>query len=218
MSSLDELLRHPGLWRAREQAGAATGAATLSTGYAGLDRVLPGGGWPRHGLVEILTDRCGIGELSLLVPALAALCADARDGDGDGGWLALVAPPHPPYAPALAARGIALSRLLVVRSGPAEWAIEQALRSGACSAVVGWSDARDRQVLRRLQLAAEQSACLAVLFRATSAAAEPSPAVLRLVLEPGAAGLDVRILKSRVGRPVTVHLGWLDTPAQTAAH
>lgn len=216
MSSLDELLRHPGLWRAREQAGVAGGDATLATGYTGLDRVLPGGGWPRRGLVEILTDRCGVGELSLLVPALAALCADARDGDG--GWLALVAPPYPPYAPALAARGIALSRLLVVRSGPAEWAIEQALRSGACSAVVGWSDARDRQVLRRLQLAAEQSSCLAVLFRATSVAAEPSPAVLRLVLEPGASGLDVRILKSRGGRPVTVHLGWLDTPAQIAAH
>lgn len=216
MSSLDELLRHPGLWRAREQAGVAGGDATLATGYTGLDRVLPGGGWPRRGLVEILTDRCGVGELSLLVPALAALCADARDGDG--GWLALVAPPYPPYAPALAARGIALSRLLVVRSGPAEWAIEQALRSGACSAVVGWSDARDRQVLRRLQLAAEQSSCLAVLFRATSVAAEPSPAVLRLVLEPGAWGLDVRILKSRGGRPVTVHLGWLDAPAPTAAH
>ena len=51
--SLDSLLQHPALWRAREQGG-ATGRAGLPTGYAVLDRVLPGGGWPLQGLVEIL--------------------------------------------------------------------------------------------------------------------------------------------------------------------
>ncbi|MFO1407282.1 MAG: translesion DNA synthesis-associated protein ImuA [Steroidobacteraceae bacterium] len=213
MSALDDLLRHPGLWRAREQPGAAPGPATLPTGYAALDRALPGGGWPRQGLVEILADRCGVGELSLLVPALAALC----DGGG-AGWLALVAPPYQPYAPALAARGIPLAHVLVVRAASAEWAMEQALRSGACGAVVGWSASRDRAVLRRLQLAAETSSSLAVLFRASASAADPSPAVLRLVLEPGARGLDVRVLKSRGGRPVTVHLGWLDAATPAVAH
>jgi len=87
MSSLDELLRHPGLWRAREQSGAAGGDATLATGYAGLDHALPGGGWPRRGLVEILTDRCGVGELSLLVPALAARLGLGRWGQGEVSWL-----------------------------------------------------------------------------------------------------------------------------------
>ncbi len=71
MSSFDDLLRHPGLWRAREQTGATAESAALPTGYAALDRCLPGGGWPRQGLIEILVDRCGIGELSLLMPALA---------------------------------------------------------------------------------------------------------------------------------------------------
>src|SRR5438034_15002 len=66
---LDELLAHPSLWRGRSRAA----IATISTGYPALDAGLPGGGWPRHGLVEILTPRVGVGELYLLLPALAAL-------------------------------------------------------------------------------------------------------------------------------------------------
>jgi hypothetical protein len=211
--SLDSLLQHPALWRAREP-GEATGHAGLPTGYAVLDRVLPGGGWPLRGLVEILVDRTGIGELSLVLPALARLCSDP----GQGGWLACISPPHPPYAPALAARGIDVSRILVVRAPPAEWAMEQALRSGACRAVLGWAPCRNGQSLRRLQLAAEQSHCLAVLFRRLRDAQEPSPAVLRIALEGTALGLAARILKSRGGRPASVQLGWIDAAAVTHTH
>jgi hypothetical protein len=211
--SLDELLRHPALWRAREPVEAA-GRPGLPTGFAVLDRCLPGGGWPSRGLVEILADRTGIGELSLLLPALARLCA----GGHEGGWLAWISPPHPPYAPALAACGIDVSRVLVVRAPPAEWAMEQALRSGACSAVLGWAACRDRQSLRRLQLAAEQSDSLAVLFRRLRNGSEPSPAVLRIALTTGRDGLEARILKSRGGRAVSVRLGWIGAAAPTQAH
>jgi hypothetical protein len=218
--SLEELLRHPALWRAREPAGAAAGGG-LPTGHAALDRCLPGGGWPRHGLVELLADRAGIGELSLLLPALARLCGvegeevrhAARLPRGappeavtGSGWLAWISPPYSPYAPALAAGGIDVARVLVVRAAPAEWAMEQALRSGACSAVLGWAACRDRRSLRRLQLAAEQSGALAVLFRALDATREPSPAVLRIALAARADDLELRILKSRGGRPVVLRL------------
>jgi hypothetical protein len=211
--SLDHLLQHPALWRAREQGEAAVRTG-LSTGHAVLDRVLPGGGWPLQGLVEILADRTGIGELSLLLPALARLCSD----DSEGGWLACISPPHPPYAPALAAHGIDVNRILVVRAPPAEWAMEQALRSGACRAVLGWAPCRNGQSLRRLQLAAEQSRCLAVLFRGLRDAREPSPAVLRIALEGTPQGLVARILKSRGGRPASVQLGWIDAAAPTHTH
>ena len=211
--SLDRLLQHPALWRARERDG-ATNATGLPTGYAALDRALPGGGWPSQGLIEILTDRTGIGEVSLLLPVLARLCSDGREG----GWLAWIAPPHPPYAPALAACGIHVERVLVVRAPPAEWAMEQALRSGACSAVLGWAACRDRQSLRRLQLAAEQSRCLAVLFRRLADGREPSPAVLRIALEANGNGLEVRILKSRGGREACVQLGWIGAAASARAH
>ncbi len=220
MSSIDELLNHPGLWRAREQGASPTAPRGLPTGYASLDRCLPGGGWPRQGLIELLTDSYGIGELSLLMPALAALCCDAEDGSvNSGGWLTWVSPPYQPYAPALAAAGIDLQRVLVVRAAPpAEWAMEQALRSEACSAVLGWAAFRDRQGLRRLQLASEQSRCMTVLFRNLADGSEPSPAVLRIALTAGTHGLEARILKSRGGRPATVRLGWLDAAAQAAAH
>ena len=85
--------------------------------------------------------------------------------------------------------------------------LAQALRSEACSAVLGWANPRDPQALRRLQLAAEQSASLAVLFRPLQAGLAPSPAVLRLALLDGRAGLQVRIVKSRGGHPATVTLG-----------
>jgi len=214
MSSFDDLLRHPGLWRAREQGASPTAPRGLPTGYAALDRCLPGGGWPQQGLIEILTDRYGIGELSLLMPAMAALCCDAEDGSGNGGgWLTWVSPPYQPYAPALAAAGIDLRRVLIVRATPtAEWAMEQALRSEACSAVLGWSNLHDMTVLRRLQLAAEQSRCLAVLFRPVSAGQQPSPAVLRLELQASHAGLQVRIVKSRGGRPACVTLPHASMP------
>jgi len=204
--SLQELLHHPALWRARDQ-GDTPGRPGLPTGFAALDRCLPGGGWPSRGLLEVLTDHTGIGELSLLLPALAHLCSRP----GEQGWLAWVSPPHPPYAPALAAGGIDVQRVLVVHASQAEWAMEQALRSAACSAVLGWAACRERQSLRRLQLAAEQSDGLAVLFRRLRDAAEPSPAVLRIALAGTPEGLEVRILKSRGGRAVQVRLGWVGT-------
>ena len=224
--SLDDLLRHPALWRAREQGGSSAPAG-LPTGYADLDRCLPGGGWPTRGLIELLADRSGIGELTLLLPALARLCGTAdvaayRDAVGaphDGqGWLAWISPPYPPYAPALAASGIDVHRMLVVRAAPAEWAMEQVLRSGACSAVLGWAECRGRQSLRRLQLAAEQSGCLVVLFRARRAVREASPAVLRIALDGSRDGLDLHILKSRGGRAGSLRLAAIGSTASPPAH
>ena len=114
-----------------------------------------------------------------------------------------------PYAPALAGWGVDISRMLVVHAaGATEWAMDQALRSEACSAVLGWGNPRDPQALRRLQLAAEQSHSLAVLFRPLQAGLAPSPAVLRIaVFGDAQQGLQARIVKSRGGRPATVSLG-----------
>jgi hypothetical protein len=215
--SVEDLLQQHSstLWRAQEKGGVASPANVgLPTGYAALDRCLPAGGWPRQGLIEILTDRHGVGELSLLVPALAALCrsehgarAGKDDRNDEGGWLAWVAPPLQPYPPALAASGIDVRRVLVVRAvAAAAWAMEQALRSEACSAVLGWVEPREMHTLRRLQLAAEQSRSLAVLFRSASAANTASPAILRIALQAQQDALEVRIVKSRGGRPVNVSL------------
>jgi hypothetical protein len=217
--SIDELLQlHPTLWRARGARSAADGDG-LSTGCSALDQSLPGGGWPKQGLVEILTDRHGIGELSLLMPALTTLCGNPPSQAVEhGGWIVFVSPPYQPYAPALAARGLDLRRVLVVQGATSTaWVMEQTLRSRACSAILGWVDPRDLQILRRLQLAADQVRCLTVLLRPLRAAQQPSPAVLRIALQTSHDGLYAQILKSRGGAPARILLGHPDLAWRCAA-
>ncbi len=205
-SSLDKLLANPRVWRGRDQAGQQAG---LASGYPELDRHLPGGGWPRESLTEILTEHYGIGELRLLMPALARLSTETSPQDfTEPGWIAWVAPPFQPYPPALQQCGIDLSRMLIVRPRDASeilWSAEQALSSGTCAAVLLWPSMLDDQASRRLQLAAEKGRSWAIAFRPLAARRQPSAAALRLELHPGDKGSRVHILKSRGGRPAVIN-------------
>jgi cell division inhibitor SulA/protein ImuA len=193
--SLENLLQErPDLWRAGDPASPA-GAEAVPTGFPVLDRELAGG-WPRGALIELLAAGQGLGVFGLLLPALARLSRESA-------WIAWIAPPCLPYAPGLAQPGIDLSRLLLLDTrGPREslWALEQALRSGNCSAVLGWPEGLQGPTLRRLQLAAEAGGASAWLFRPEAAAREVSPAVLRLRVScVSSGGLKVEILKRRGG-------------------
>jgi hypothetical protein len=174
------------------------------TGFAALDAQLPGGGWPVGGLAELMCSTEGIGELQIVLPALAALT-------GAGHRIAWLAPPYLPYAPALKAAGVRLSGLTVVRAPgrrDALWAAEQALRSGAFHALLLWLPKATYPELRRLAVAAQTGPGFALAFRPPEAACESSPAVLRLALDPAAevAGHPaVRILKRR-GSPLAMPL------------
>ncbi len=174
---------------------------------------MPGGGWPRHALTEILLEHYGTGELELLMPALARLSnADeihpASSCDGErAGWIAWIAPPFQPYPPALLQWGINLAHVLVVhcrQDTEALWAAEQALVSQNCAAVLLWPEVLDNKASRRLQLAAEKGRSWAIAFRPLEAAAQSSAAALRIALSAGERGTVARILKSRGGRPVSV--------------
>jgi hypothetical protein len=198
-TSLDRLLEHPAIWRGRSTAR----MEVLPTGFSALDDCLPGKGWPRAGLVEILIDRLGVGELSLLMPVLAALTRrpSAR-------WCAWIAPPFEPFPPALVAHGLVLERVLIAHAAKTLWAFEQALGSGACEAVLGWISKPRARDLRRLQLAAERGRTLGVLFRTLRAARESSSAVLRLILEPAEQGARITLLKSRGGYRGSIDVVW----------
>jgi hypothetical protein len=193
--ALDNLLQQPGIWRGNRPAAVAT--ESISSGFPALDKLLPGGGWPLGALTE-LSAPFGIGALNLVMPALARLSREGR-------WLAWIAPPYIPYAPALAVQGVELSRVLLVhpRTGTdGLWAVEQALRSGTCGAVLAWPAAGDERALRRLQLAAEEGRAWGVLFRSPGSTPQSSPAALRLALEPAPDdGLTVHVLKRRGGWP-----------------
>jgi hypothetical protein len=197
---LARLLEHPAIWRGRS---AAARTEVLPTGFAALDECLPGKGWPRTGLIEILVPRFGVGELYLLFPTLAALThrPAAR-------WCMWIAPPLDPFAPALAAHGMALERVLVVRAASPLWSFEQALGSGASDVAMAWARSPRAREIRRLQLAAERGKTLGVLFRPQRAARESSPAALRLALEPRPEGVRVTLLKSRGGARGSIELAW----------
>mgnify|MGYP003633942031 CR=1 FL=1 len=207
--SLEKLLENPRVWRGSSHTDRRTG---LASGYPELDRCLPGGGWPQEALTEILIDQYGMGELRVLMPALAELSAEhalSRHGEPtEPGWIAWVAPPFQPYAPALQQCGIDLSRMLVVRpkdDSELLWSAEQALSSGTCAAVLLWPEILDDQASRRLQLAAEKGHSWAIAFRPLSARHQPSAAALRLELQATGQGTHVHILKSRGGRPTVIH-------------
>ena len=82
--ALAALLHNPLVWRGDQLARADD---AVCSGFPELDRELPGGGWPKRALTELLHDAQGIGELRLLLPALGRL---ARSGE----TIVLVAPPQ----------------------------------------------------------------------------------------------------------------------------
>jgi protein ImuA len=196
--NLQQVLQRRDVWRGSQ----APSAQTVASGFASLDNLLPGGGWPRGALTEIVLSHPGIGELRLLLPALARLSRGDR-------WIAFIAPPYIPFAPALAAAGIELSRLLLVHPRTrAErfWAVEASLRTGASAAVLAWPEAVVAPQLRRWQLAAEAGDAMGILFQQRNV--ENSPAALRLQLAPAAKNaVQLRVLKRRGGWPTgPVHL------------
>src|SRR6516164_3821356 len=210
-ASLADVLADARVWRLKD-ASAAPARPVWSTGYGALDARLPGGGWPTASLIEVLLDGTGLGEVQLLFPALAECQRRMSQGIDDASWLVWIAPPHEPYAPALAQHGIELGRLLIVRPASATealWAAEQALSSGVCAAVFLWLKGTDDRWLRRLKLAAEEGGSLGVLFRPARHRFESSPASLRLLMTQGEEPrLD--LLKVQGGRPGPVDLGGAD--------
>ena len=200
MSNTDQLLQHPNLWRAGQLDNTPVQPG-VTTGYAQLDAELPGGGWPAGGLMEFMLSAAGIGELRLLAPALGELSQQQR-------WIAWINPPFIPYAPALAAAGIEIEKILLIHPRCHDdtlWALERAAKSGSCSCVLAWPDARKLKLkdTQRLQLASKQGRTLTCLFRPHTAHRHSSMAELRLALKsatPGEVRLD--ILKRRGGWPL----------------
>lgn len=181
------------LWRGTEQAA----IRAEPTGYATLDRALPGGGWPLGAVSEILHASTGVGELTLSLPLLARMTRAGRP-------VVFLQAPALPYAPALASAGLALPQVVVVAKTSdtdALWAAEQTLRAGA-GAVLLWVSRVEAASLRRLQLAAESGDGCALLLRPEAFAGESTPSGLRVRVWRESGGPCVEVLKCRGARPV----------------
>jgi len=212
-ASAQEALRapetlHPSLWLGHQLG--RSGSDAVATGFPRLDAELPGGGWPRRALAELLLPHAGVGEIRLLAPALVA-------AQHAGRLVMFFDPPAALAAAALAGLGLDTEELLVVQTrtrvipgSDSLWALEQALKSGHVGAVVAWLPPRLRaERLRRLQLAAHNHDGVAFVLREAAAAGRPTASPLRLALQAGGVDrLQLRILKRR-GPP-------LETPLQLA--
>ncbi len=225
---------HPDLWRGHQFGRHAERG--LPSGFALLDAQLPGGGWPRRALTELLLPHPGVGEIRLLSHCIMATQRLGRP-------VMLFDPPEALSGWALAQLGLDVEQLLIIMThaqpnpdpkggadwGPGTqqgcqsregvrsvgetnidarlWALEQALKSGHVGAVLAWLPPRLRtERLRRLQLAAHAHDGVAFVLREMAAAQRPSAAPLRLALRPGGADVLAVHLLKRRGPPLEAAL------------
>ncbi len=207
---------HPSLWLGHQLGRNVE--QPVPSGFALLDAQLPGGGWPRKVLTELLLPHPGVGEIRLLAPSLAATQRSGR-------LVMLFDPPAHLSAQALAQLGFDVAQLLVISTRArvipgtdSLWALEQALKSGHVGAVLAWLPPRLRaERLRRLQIAAQAHDGPAFVLRETAAQQRPTAAPLRLALRPGGADvLTVQVLKRR-GPPLPTPLQLALPPVLSAA-
>ncbi len=191
------------LWRGHELGQAV--AEVQATGFAALDRQLPGGGWPCRSLTELLQPQPGALEWRLLGPALRAQAAAGRS-------TVLVAPPWRPHLPGLRQVGLDERHLVWVQAGTVAerlWCAEQLIKANAFGALVAWlPQARPEQV-RRLQVCALASDGLVFLCRPAAAQHESSAAPLRVLARPRPDWMmELQVLKRRgpaLDQPLQLH-------------
>lgn len=150
--------------------------AVVSTGIAGLDRLLPRHGIQRGSLVEWLGD--GTQSLAMRL---------TREVGRTHGDIVVLDRDRQFYPPAFAAWGLPFDRLVIVH--PANeadelWAAHQALRCPAVCAVWLQRDRLRAHDLRRLGLAAEMGGTVGMLFRSAKVRGQPTWADVQLWVQP----------------------------------
>jgi cell division inhibitor SulA len=182
-------LHHLNAWDMTSRKGASR---AIASAIPALDELLPGGGWPKAGLVEIIVPDRRANATALLLPALARLGRQGR-------WIAMVTPPLQARRSLFTAREVNASRLLQVNPHPGRsglWTVESMLQSGDCSAVLAWPVCETGLMDMRLQKAALAGKALCVLFRQGCTPAFNAAVDVRLKLETNEAGQALYLLGS----------------------
>jgi protein ImuA len=189
---------------------AAAPQRSFATGLAALDRLLPNGALARGAIHEVLWGAKDPRPLFFAAWLARAACGHGRDAPPLFGRAASAAPSsrntnHAPtanaagprvvwcdprreiYPPALAAAGIALEQLLLLRPRTAEeevWALAECLKCKGVAATLAQPPPLSRVQARRLQLAAERGGGVGLLLRPHNADAAHHAAVTRWLVEP----------------------------------
>lgn len=194
-------------------------ARVLSSGFGRLDELLPDAGLPRGAVIEVAV--AGGAAFGSSLALAACRSAQVLAQGGEGAWCAFVDPGTSLHAPAVAAAGVALERLLVLRP-PLEALSRVSLRLveaqvfaclvidlvGVPGAAFSVPLARWTRIVRRLALTAANTDSSVILLTALDAPRPlPLPVALRLELtRVGRHQLRLQIAKERLGRISGPHL------------
>ena len=168
----------------------------IPAGLPALDELLPAGGWPKAGLIEITVPDEHADAISLLLPALVRISQQGR-------WLAMVTPPYQPRVRVLTAAGMNTGSVLQVNPHPGRsglWTVESMMRSGNCSIVMAWTSCATELMEKKLKKAATTGKTLAVLFRVEGMSTHTSIADVRLKFEAGESEKVVYLLDNQGNR------------------
>jgi len=169
-----------------EGIGAGFEAPVLPLGVAEVDGRLAGGGLAARALHEVAARSPDFADDASATLFLAGLAGLKSRADG-GGQILWALTRRDLFAPGLAGAGLGPERLLYAECRNEEEVLavmEEGLRHGSLSAVIGEIGRCAMASARRLQLAAEEGGTLALMLRRWKKAdrdplAEPSPAVTR---------------------------------------
>ena len=180
------------IWHGTDLGSACS--TVVPTGFAALDAVLPGGGWPCRSLTDILQAQPSVLEWRLLGPALRTVVQE-------GQTVVVVGPPKEPHMMGLRHIGMDEHHFVWIKADtPAHrlWVTEQLVKSNSCGALVCWLPQARPEQLRRLQVCAHGCDAPVFLFRPETVAVDACAAPLRLQVSFGADWeLAVRVLKRR---------------------
>jgi len=185
-----EKLHHLNAW---ERKPAPAPSLVTPTGSDGLDDLLPCGGWPKGGLVELIVPNEHSDAVSLLIPALVQLSRHGR-------WIAMAAPPYQTCARLFTDTDLNPARMLQVNPHPgrsALWTAESMLQSGTCGVVLAWPNCNTELMDKRLQHAAVKGKALGILVRYEGLSMQSSGVDVRLKLELGVEGNAVYLVDNR---------------------
>ena len=187
-------------------AGMQRSRDALALGIPQIDAVLPGGGLPRARLHEIVAADAGAAAIGFSAVLLAGLAG----GDGSVVWCRRDPGLHDVslYGPGVAAFGLDPRRLLLVqarREIEVLWSMEESLRSGAVSTVLGEVTVTVPPIAsRRLQLAAEIGSVTGLLLRPPGAALAAGSATTRWRVTSAPSSLAI----TPRGPPLLAGEGW----------
>ena len=183
-------LHHVNAW---ERTATNGSSLVTATGIPVLDELLPSGGWPKAGLVEIIVPDEYTDAVALLMPALMRLSRQGR-------WIAMVNPLYQARVHLFSEKGMDHASVMQVNPHPgrsALWTAESMLRSGDCSVVMAWPNCNTELMDKRLQKSAVHGKALGILFRYESLSMHPSGVNLRLKLEVEGAAKAVYLVDSK---------------------